>query len=87
MLTDEQKTRFVNALEAAGLGVITEDDVVATRDTVADFAAHHHLPKSGSQQQRKVKGITIHSFWQRGRRGEKMVHIADFGDVRAVLTE
>ena len=79
MLTIEQRKQFVAALAAANLGIILEDDVVETRDTVADFSAEHR--KAYSTQR---NGLVIHSFHAgKGRQ----VHVANFGDARACYAE
>lgn len=80
MLSDDQKSQFVRALAAANLGIIDVEDVVETRDTLADFGSAHRFAYRTSREQ-----LTIHSFHV--GRGNRQVHVADFGDVRACYAE
>lgn len=84
MLTAEQKNFFVDVLEIIGYG-ICEDDVVETRDTVADFGLSRNL-KSGQVDLASGARATYHyalNFQVRKGLARGDLIVMDFGEARA----
>jgi hypothetical protein len=82
MLTEDQKTQFVTALEnECGCG-ITEDEVISTRDTVQNFIAQWGSPHE-CEQADDIEVLVWHKLQTRKGATRGDLYVMDFGRVRA----